>query len=80
MGKILKFIENILHSKDISKWMSNTSTINNSNEKKSEFNKMVRNPLKCSGSRRFKAYSAIGVLFVLNLLNYIDRYTLAGLC
>jgi hypothetical protein len=28
--------------------------------------------------RFLKEYSAISLLFVLNLLNYIDRYSLAG--
>lgn len=35
-------------------------------------------PFSCNGSNHFRAYCSLAILAVVNLLNYMDRYTLAG--
>jgi hypothetical protein len=46
--------------------------INNNNSNEDGYFKKIFN------HRKFKPYSALSVLCALNLLNYVDRYTLAG--
>uniref|UniRef100_A0A131XG43 Putative sugar transporter/spinster transmembrane protein n=1 Tax=Hyalomma excavatum TaxID=257692 RepID=A0A131XG43_9ACAR len=38
----------------------------------------VASPVASERSRRFVEYASVGILFFINLINYMDRYTVAG--